>query len=156
MFYNQNTSTFLLLFDSFLLLVLLTHFGHCQKKRSTELRFPFQKKSCPKWTFLCFRQLPSWTFTGTLKTVPSLLMVWPVSVWSHNTTGICVPQNLSLIIHPCTPLPQNSKLYPCFDIFISLLSFPIFITRCHQWHGDAGALWRVFWGNLCYSQCCLM
>lgn len=34
---------------------------------------------------LCFRRLPSWTFTGTLKTVPSLLMVWPVSVSTHDS-----------------------------------------------------------------------
>lgn len=67
-----------------------------------------------------FRRLPFWTFIGTLRTVPSLQMVWLVSV--H--TSACFVSTLSIVLMSLS-----------------------FISRCNQWHGDAGALWWVFWGR---------
>lgn len=37
----------------------------------------------------------------------------------------------------------------CATLWITSMSS--LTTRCHQWHGDAGALWRVFWGNWIFS-----
>lgn len=55
-----------------------------------KLWFPYERCSISNdllITLFGFRQLLSWTFTGTPKTARSLLMVWPVSVWLCTTVA---------------------------------------------------------------------
>lgn len=55
-----------------------------------KLWFPYERCSISNDLLIPlfgFRQLLSWTFTGTPKTARSLLMVWPVSVWLCTTVA---------------------------------------------------------------------
>lgn len=81
-----------------------TLFGGCLMK--TKVRYMILKQTC----ILYFRQLPSWTFTATLKTVPSLLMVWTVSFPTLNS--VHTPTSLYLTLSPMQEMVEVWYLQP--------------------------------------------